>query len=524
MRATYNASWISVFFGVEEAPRYSRLIGEMERAMTFKLGERGVIDEDIPIGCPQHPNFEITCPRCVVIFRERNRVRPFSLSFPKEGQNYYILRIPTGLMGYLLEKGFSLPDDMRAALNQVSEIIRKRTSKLLLPSGKFEPLSERAEHLRTARTALQSPRFIVKGIPGAGKTWVALTIIKNISPTARICWLTHTRSLLNQTANRMREHFKEPIGIVGEGTINLRERITVAMFQTVYSRLQEKDPAMINFTKNVDVLIIDEFHHVAATTFFVVTQAFEKAYIRYGLSATPFREIRKENYLLIGGLTHKVVTIDVKPTPIHLILYDMLGSVHVPEFKGHPSKYQRQYEIAIVRNVYRNMLTAYEAVKHRPSVVLVQRIEHGERLAAMIKEISKRMGTPVRVDFLWGEHTAEERANILSSFEKGKIDVLILSDVGKEGLSLKRLNCVVLAAGQKSKVALIQRVGRGLHPKGKEYVRVVDFLDAGGLPRNHSFKRLKTMEGYFKIMKKEKFKWNEALKRADLLLLTYLMS
>jgi len=317
MRIRYNASWVTAEIEGREASSFSRLVGEMERAMTFRLGERGIVEEDIPVGCPEHPNFDITCPACRRVFNERNRVRPFFLTFPSGGQEIYTLKIPTGLVGYLLEKDFHLPPLYRSGLQEV----RRRCAAVLerfRKSGEVIVLTDNPAHREAVENALNHERAIVKGIPGAGKTWVALSIIANLRKDARICWLTHTRALLSQTTERMRSQFKEPIGTIGEGEVNTRERITVAMFQTLYTRLKENDPNILRYVSTVDVLIIDEFHHIAATTFFTVSQAFNHAYIRYGLSATPFREIRKENFLLYGGLSHSLVTIDVQPTPIHL--------------------------------------------------------------------------------------------------------------------------------------------------------------------------------------------------------------
>ncbi|MEM0238483.1 MAG: DEAD/DEAH box helicase [Ignisphaera sp.] len=517
-KAIYNASYLTLYIAPDGAPQFSQLVGEMERVMTYKMGEMGLVEEDIPVGCARHPNFSITCPACKAVFSERQRVRPFALTFPNEQNPYYTLSVPIGLLPYLLARKFAIPDAARKIFLQVWQIVEEKHKANLSPSGlvsqdTIKMFIESEPHREAVWRALHTPRATIKGIPGAGKTWVAMSIMANLSRGARICWLTHTRALLKQTASRIKQHFNEPIGIVGEGEANFRERITIAMFQTLYSRLRENDVAARNFVKSVDVIICDESHHIPAQTFLAVMQTFTKAYTRYGLTATPFREIKKEDYMFIGGLSPQIIEIDVQPTPIHLVVYDMKGSVAVPEYRGSPAMYQRQYEIAVVRNWYRNLLAAWEAIKHRPAVVLVQRIEHGERLAALIKKLSDILDEDVKVAFMWGKHDADERAQILSSFERGETQILILSDVGKEGLSLKNLNCVVLAAGQKSKVALIQRVGRGLHPKGKHYVRVVDFLDAGGAPRKHSLRRLHTMQQYFVIQKREVKDWRAAVQQ-----------
>jgi len=105
MRARYDASWVYLEFTPAEAPPLSRLVGQMERAMTFRLGERGAVEEEIPVGCSMHPNFDILCQKCRAVFKERGRVRPFALFYPNEAYpNQYLLRFPLGLLPYLLEK------------------------------------------------------------------------------------------------------------------------------------------------------------------------------------------------------------------------------------------------------------------------------------------------------------------------------------------------------------------------------------------------------------------------------------
>jgi len=105
MRARYDASWVYLEFTPAEAPPLSRLVGQMERAMTFRLGERGAVEEEIPVGCSMHPNFDILCQKCRAVFRERGRVRPFALFYPGEAYpTQHLLRFPLGLLPYLFEK------------------------------------------------------------------------------------------------------------------------------------------------------------------------------------------------------------------------------------------------------------------------------------------------------------------------------------------------------------------------------------------------------------------------------------
>lgn len=511
----YNASWLSFIFRRDEKGEFEPLISQMERRMTFKRTEGGNVVEEVSVGCPEHaPNIDLTCSRCWLVLRDRWRRRPFIINTDIKKENF-VLSIPLGLLEVLLERNY----DLRGARPHIQKMKEILYSKLPKWKETIEPETESTlmlspEQLKVVKDMQKHPRLIVRGVPGAGKTFTAIGLLLTAPKDMKICWLTHMQTLKEQSGTRIQSFFNEPIGYIGEGIVNTRERITVAMFQTLYSRLREGHPAVTKFVRDVDLLIVDEMHHVAAETFLEVTQYFTKAYLRYGLSATPFREIRKENYFLVGALGHRISTIKSRPTPIKLVLYDMLGSVVVPPSDGTAQGFNTQYMIAIVRNKFRNEIAALEAIKNIPSVIIVQRVEHGEILLEVVRKLSAESGREVNAVFLHGEVPMEERELALRGFEEGHYNVLIISDVGREGLSLKNLNAVILAAGQKSRVALIQRVGRGLHPKGKGiYMRVVDFIDAGGTPRQHSFIRLKTLKENLVIHSVEVIPWEKGLKR-----------
>lgn len=511
MKSYYNASWLTFEFSLEEKGNFEPLIARMERVMTFKRADGGKVTEELPVGCPAHdPKVDLSCYKCWVTLLERGRQRPFVLTADRQ-QRTFKLSIPIGLVPLIVERKYPM-GALEPIFVRAQEILYSK-----LPEWKDEPIPETEvtlmlspEQLEVIRKMKEHPRLIVRGVPGAGKTFTAIGLLLCAPKDLKICWLTHMRTLKEQSGTRIQSFFDEPIGYIGEGIINTRERITVAMFQTIHSALKEGHPAVTKFVRSVDFLIVDEMHHVAAETFLEVTQQFTNAYIRYGLSATPFREIRKENYFLVGALGHKQVVIKTRPLPIHLMLYDMEGSVRIPPTPD----FNTQYIAMVVRNPVRNEIAALEAIRNTPALILVQRIEHGNILLDLVHQKAHELGRKVNAVFLHGEHTAEERQLALQGFEEGSYQVLILSDVGREGVSLKNLNVVVLAAGQKSRVALIQRVGRGLHPKGKKMsMRVVDFIDAGGTPRKHSFMRIKALKESLVVRKVVKLSWHEGLKR-----------
>ncbi|MEM4296761.1 MAG: helicase-related protein, partial [Nitrososphaerota archaeon] len=170
-----------------------------------------------------------------------------------------------------------------------------------------------------------------------------------------------------------------------------------------------------------------------------------------------------------------------------------------------------EYEHAIVKNAARNRLIALEAIVNRPSLVLVTRLEHGEFIRQEILKLSEKYNLNIKVVFLHGTHPGEERVKAMRMIDRGELDIAILSDIGKEGLDVMNIKSVILAAGQKSKVAVIQRAGRGLRPKKYGKVRIVDFIDDGQIVRNHSLQRRRTLKRELDVRWELRRNWKDGI-------------
>jgi len=224
IREWHDASHVFYSIRQDAGELLSPLIAAMEKSMTFRLGERGLIEEDIPVGCSLHPHFNINCSDCHRVFQERGRIRPFLFRFPDERGGNYLLGVPLGLVPLLLKRDYPLPPPMRDSMGSILEdvdAIRRRAvidpkAQGVPPTVKLKP-----QHIDAIQRALLYWRCIIRGIPGAGKTWVAIGLLSSLSPTLRICWLTHTNALLNQSARgKKRKGSRSPLesetGIIRE--------------------------------------------------------------------------------------------------------------------------------------------------------------------------------------------------------------------------------------------------------------------------------------------------------------------
>lgn len=507
-----NASYLTVRIPISERNLWENLL---------ILGDKYLMalpSNMIPpasIGCPQHAIFEPTHSLCWIYYRPYNQYRLYRMWM--EGDSLFF-RLPIGgIILILIKAKEEINDELKTRLREY--LISKYPPKNTL---NFNPEAFPVElypyQLRAVHEAINYRRAIISAPPGTGKTEIGSALIAAMPPNWQVAWFTHTKTLLRQSYNRLMKNLREPIGAIsGEDDFDPR-RITVAMVQTVTRRGEEKnDPAIISWLRSLDAIILDEAHHAPAKTFYWTLMSCFNAWVRFGLTATPMREAGEEEVymwcsispLIVEVSPHELVEVG-RLVPIELVIYDLEGTA---EYTRMYRSWQEEYTDQIVRNKIRNYLIAAEAIVNRPTVILVWAIEHIQQIQSAIQNLADKYNIKVTVAALHGETPSQERMIAIEQFERGQIDILIISDVGKEGLNIINLKTLIVAAGQKSKVAAIQRVGRGLRPKKWGYVRVVDFYDAGEVTRRHSLKRVRIYQQMLPIARTRRLDAREGLQQ-----------
>lgn len=309
---------------------------------------------------------------------------------------------------------------------------------------------------------------------GSGKTFVACRIIYETGVPALI--FVHQKELKTQWERAIEEYLGENV-----------HTVKVEMLQSAHKiRQHEKE--------RVELLIVDECHHVPARTFWSAVVGIN-AYYRLGLSATPKRTDGAD-LKIIAGLGPVIAPVGFADLAINgfLVTPEMRMERALPSGKKPVSRktpqaaYNEEYTREIVLNMNRNRQIV-EHVKRlvadgKKVYVHVTRIKHGEILSNMT-------GYPF-------VHSASpDRDELVEEFKNGKLKCMISTLLG-EGFDCPEIDAIVMASGGKSEVALIQRIGRALRPsKGKSRAIIVDFYDSGRWLRDHSENRIEAFKRYF---------------------------
>lgn len=349
----------------------------------------------------------------------------------------------------------------------------------LIGGRELEGIELRDYQIEAANIMLEAGRGVVKMATNSGKTEVMAAVVKALQQKTLI--LVHRKELLYQTMDRLSSRMSENIGIIGDGAYN-PDRITVGMIQTIYNKLYK----MSEFIKDIRVLMVDECHHASSDQMLEVLPHIP-GYYRFGLSGTPLKKDLLSDMKLIASTgdiiydlgNRYLIEHGFSATPIVLI-----KTIESSDKSIWRMNYQEAYDSMVVNNEIRNAAIADYASKLKGTVlVLVNRIDHGIKLNSMI---------PNSV-FVHGEDTTEYRNKILNDMRHNS-GVFIASPIFDEGIDVPGMDAVILAAGGKSYIKLLQRVGRGLRRKeGDNILTVVDFIDdTNKYLLDHSDERIST--------------------------------
>lgn len=355
------------------------------------------------------------------------------------------------------------------------------------------------DQLEAANIAVAKTRGIVHMATGGGKTEVAIGITELV-PDA--CWLflVHRGSLLQQTADRYELRTGRMAAQIGGGKKQLGKHFTVATFQTLAAMLRNEPKRAAALLARFTGVIVDECHVLPAASFWNVAMALVNCHWRIGISATPLdRSDQRSVYsiaalgsviyrkgaaaLIAEGRLAKPSIFMVKAQHEELFVLDTKLNI-----KKRP-KYATLYKRQVVKSLHRNRIVCAIAVKaQKPALLFVKDISHGK---ALLKALTKR---GLRADFVWGKASLEVRAQRVKELARGDNDVLICSVIFQEGLDIPVLRSVLIAAGEQSVIAALQRLGRGTRTtETKTTFEVWDVWDVGEpILERHSRSRKRT--------------------------------
>jgi superfamily II DNA or RNA helicase len=345
----------------------------------------------------------------------------------------------------------------------------------------YNPKLSNAGAIRLDKEQLISLRRMNKSLigvivlpTGGGKTEIILDYTKS-HPNLRILYLCTRKLLMFQTAKRAEAYLQESVNKLG-GCVHdydKSNRFTVVVDKTLANLLKANRIPVDAF----DVVMLDECHRATADTLRYILDKlnWKRAFGFTGSYPTEKRNLKK-HWMVKQTIGSPLFQATDKE-------YNEKHSERMPEIKIYRVLNQVQLGLVSGREIYnklkydieRNKLIAQTAkVMGVGTLIVVNHADHGKEIVAACKKIGLHS-----VKFISAKSGGQ--ASAIQDLDNGDLQCLVSTPVIDEGISVNNIRHIVYAAGWKSEIQLLQRIGRGKRKKdtGKNRLVVVDFADVG---------------------------------------------
>ena len=318
---------------------------------------------------------------------------------------------------------------------------------------------------------------------GSGKSHIVAALCKDALqnwPETRVLMLTHVKELIEQNAQKMRQHWAgAPLGIYSAsmGRRDLGEPITFAGIQSVRTKSSELG--------HVDLVIIDECHLVnhkdegGYRKLLGDLKAINPAVRVVGLTATPYR-------LGHGLITDKPALFDALIEPVsieELVFKGYLSTLRskltrakldVTGVKKRGGEFIESELQAAVDTDDQNQAVVREVLAlagdRKAWLFFCTGVKHAQHVAEVLREYG------ILADCVTGETPKKEREQMLADFKSGKLKALTNANVLTTGFDYPDIDLIAMLRPTMSASLYVQMAGRGMRVKSHtDHCLVLDF-------------------------------------------------
>ena len=434
--------------------------------------------------------FEVPNAKFMPIVRKRiwdGKIRLFS---PANGEIYvgllpYIKEYcKTKNIKYIIEKGAEDERDVMGA-------VVRGFVKSLKPKSKGKSLKIRDYQIEAIRLAISRNRSLIVSPTASGKSLIIYSLVRYYQMAGhRTLILVPTTSLVEQMYTDF-EDYGWSSGTycqkVYQGyTTKITKDVVISTWQSIY-KMPKK------YFEQFDCVIGDEAHFFKAKSLTSIMTKLHQCKYRFGFTVT-----------LDGTETHRLVleglfgSVEQVVTTKELIDKKTLANLKIKCITlKHPEKRERmtyaeeldylvskesrnRFILELCNNITGNTLCLFQLVE-----------KHG-------KILYDGMKGKENVYFVYGGTDTDQREKIRGLVEKHKNSTTIASyGTFSTGINIRNIHNIVLASPSKSKIRVLQSIGRGLRTSStKDSILIFDiaddisYKDRRNFTLNHFFERL----------------------------------
>lgn len=469
LRSLQNGNFKLAIFDSEKVKTSFHIKGYYFKFMDKKeqmiIGSSNISKSALSDGIEWNVLFDNTETISDFLHHYNNLVKNYSFELSDEWlQNYFNNYIPNKIMFDIENK----VDDEESEEFLLPEHLLKYESAI---TPDYQPIKCQVPALyeldRTRKEGFDKALIIMA--TGLGKTFLSAFDSKNYK---RILFVAHREEILNQAMDTFKKI--RPDGNFGFFKAETKDIDKDIIFGSILT-LGKKEYLNDKFFKPdyFDYIIVDEFHHSAASSYLKFLDYFQPKFL-LGLTATPDRMDNKDiyqhcDYNIPFECNFKTGINNGWLVPFdYYAIYDDIDYETIPWRSG-------KYDFKALENALtaekrsENIIKNYKAKAGKHTIAFCCSIKHADYTAEQfnnhgIKSLALHSNT-------------KERKGTIDKFVKGEIKVLCVVDIFNEGVDIPHIDTVMFLRPTESFAIFIQQLGRGLRTNtNKERLIVIDLV------------------------------------------------
>lgn len=346
---------------------------------------------------------------------------------------------------------------------------------VLKPYSKGERIDFRDYQREAFKNAISKQRCLLLSPTASGKSLIIYALIRWWLEThnRKILIVVPTISLVSQMMSDFKDYsngnFKDMHGITGGLEKQTTERVVVSTWQSIH-----KMPA--SWYAQFGSVIVDEVHHAQSKSIQSIMNKLLICPDRVGLTGT-LQEAKTHELVLKGlfGSIQKLISTkelmerdQVSQMGIRLVhlQYDDNDRKKVRDMT-----YNEEVDFIINHNKRNNLIAKMASTLPGNTLVVFSRLDHGKDLVSKIE-------TEKKLYYVAGETDKDSREAVRDMAERN--DVIIVASLGvfSTGVNIRNLHNLIFAHPTKSKIKVLQSIGRILRKSDNgQQAKVFDIID-----------------------------------------------
>ena len=366
---------------------------------------------------------------------------------------------------------------------QFVQATAKVTDDSIITSFKLQPYPFQRQILERLKVERGKgyPNNLIAAATGTGKTIMAAFDYRHLKEElsrARLLFVAHRNEILEQSRNTFRHVLRD--GAFGELWVGGKQP---KQWDHVFASIQSITANDVNTldAEQFDVVIVDEFHHAAATSYETLINHIKPTHL-LGLTATPERTDGLDILKWFGGkLSIELRLWDALEqgllSPFHYFgIHDGTDLSKIAWRRG------AGYDIKELTNLYTgDDLRASKVIqavvdkigepKGMQALGFCVSIEHANFMAERFQQAG------ISALAVTSKTNTTNRRQALDELRNGKHNILFTVDLFNEGVDIPSVDVVLMLRPTESATIFLQQLGRGLRQAdGKEVLTVLDFV------------------------------------------------